>query len=154
MIFKLILTMASIATLALATNCAKRGKHMPLDPQSISSPNGVKGPKPNPNPRPTEPGTCNNIIQYEVGYKEDILPIVEQKCKICHSVAPMDWTDYKTFSGAQAKVLDRVFVKQDMPMKNFPQLTTEEQEKLKTWLDIGTPEFKEVVDETLCPQNK
>lgn len=138
--------------LILSLGCAKHGKHMPLDPQSAPT-TSARIPKAA-TPKPEDPNSCTKVIEFEVGYNEDIMPIINQKCKMCHSIAPANWTDYKTFAAAKDRLLNRVFEKQDMPMKGFPQLTKEEQETLKLWIDIGTPETKEVLDNSLCTENK
>lgn len=105
--------------------CAKYGKHMPIE---------IK-----------EPAQKNQseITNYEVGFNEDILPILDSKCKMCHFVgSTMDWSQYKIFSAIKDKIIARVFEKQDMPMAGFPKLTPEEMDTMKLWIEIGMPEKK------------
>lgn len=79
-----------------------------------------------------------------ISYKTDIKPIVVAKCATCHapssgSGAPGDFNtfdDFKTRADL-GLVKSRVFDKQDMPQAGAPQLTNEEKDKLKKWLDEG-----------------
>lgn len=137
----------------VSLGCAQRGRHMPLEPQSI------KSKAPGTNSPPVKPGTpadpnlpsCSQVTEFEVGYKEDILPIVEAKCSTCHTSgwAAAYWGDYKTMSQAKDKISFRVLEKKDMPMGG--KLSEEELNTIKLWIDIGTPEERVVKDNSLCP---
>ena len=131
--------------------CAKKGSHMPLDPASSKTTSGTPSPDVDPsnpsdgsNPSPDAPKDsstyCEKITLHDIGYEEDILPIVEKYCKMCHQSEPKDWTNYKAFSSAKEVVFNRVFNTKDMPLVGYPKPNDEELNQLKHWLQSGVPQ--------------
>ncbi|MCB0481531.1 MAG: c-type cytochrome [Flavobacteriales bacterium] len=71
---------------------------------------------------------------------KDVKSIFEAKCATCHpGTGPGDFKKYDDVKliAANGKLNDRVFVKEDMPQASAPQLTKEEKDKIKKWIDEG-----------------
>lgn len=70
--------------------------------------------------------------------------ILSSSCLDCH-VKPnpdggLDLTDYQVFKDNQAKIFDRLFVKQDMPPKPYPAMGMGEKNALLKWMAQGIPQ--------------
>jgi len=171
--FNLIL---QILFFVLIQACAKNATHMPIDPQvkpgntgGIKSPIPIENPTTNPNePSPTSPNNSSNpnsaerpaptscVItkeyHFEVGYEENIIPIIERACKMCHGQSSaFNWMNYETFATAKDRIINRVFVQKNMPIAGMSQLTDEESAQLKLWLETGTPKNQKEIEQMACP---
>jgi len=152
--------------------CAKKGKHMPLDPiydsngnpsrtsRNIPSDQNKTERRPTPSPTPvpnpvTETPTppCEVTKEIDIGYNEDITPLIQKYCIACHSTpGPLNWTQYETFFAAKEKVFNRLFNTKDMPIQGFPKPTDDEMTILHRWLELGGPKERGVeVDRSNCP---
>ncbi len=79
-----------------------------------------------------------------VGYIEDIKPIIENKCALCHSNGDLNWLDYKIFSNRTDKILNRVIVIKDMPPSYMQTpLSDLELKTFQLWLDQGAAETRD-----------
>lgn len=133
---------------SLLQACAKRGEHMPLTPINKAKLGTPPPSNANPSDDPITPPDnsknsstyCEKITISEIGYEEDILPIVEKYCKTCHQSGPKDWTNYESFSTAKEVVFNRVFNTKDMPIAGMPKPNEEELNQLKHWLENGVPQ--------------
>lgn len=80
-----------------------------------------------------------------VTFKDLIYPhIIKNRCEACHnansdqSVMP-NWALYSNAFAKKEKIMDRVFVKKDMPPVGMP-ISQEERNLIKKWIDSGAPE--------------
>lgn len=75
----------------------------------------------------------------QLTFVDDILPIVQQRCSLCHSQgsALPFWEDYDVIVAKKDLVRHRVFVTQDMPRGNATNMVAEERDKMATWIDQG-----------------
>ncbi len=89
---------------------------------------------------PTPDTSCKNT------YNAHVKVIVDAKCAIsgCH-VSGASMGDFTTYAGIKAKadagrIKSHVFELKIMPPASATQLTDEEKETIKCWLDNGAPE--------------
>lgn len=76
-----------------------------------------------------------------MSYATDIKPIIDAKCVTCHTTGASQG-DFQTYAVVKVKVdngtfNNRVFVAKDMPPGGNPQLTADELQKIKCWMDQG-----------------
>lgn len=72
-------------------------------------------------------------------FVQDILPLVQQRCSLCHSPGaglPV-WEDYNTLFASRDLVRFRVFEDQSMPRGNATGMTDEERMIMAQWIDEG-----------------
>lgn len=84
-------------------------------------------------------GNDGDMQEVQITFIEDILPIIENRCSLCHSEAsglPF-WEDYDTLFEKQDRVRARVFEFQDMPRGNATGMTQEERQLVADWIDQG-----------------
>jgi hypothetical protein len=75
-------------------------------------------------------------VRFLYGYKEDVMPILDENCSGCHSAGLLNWKDFKNFSGRLDALEIRVLNKRDMPP--FPALPDSQLEIIRHWiLDKG-----------------
>ncbi|HHM20865.1 MAG TPA: hypothetical protein ENJ20_02475 [Bacteroidetes bacterium] len=106
------------------------------------------------------PAFCDNLFPT---YSQDVKTIIDESCAYsgCHDgaggIGPFNYTDYKTLSDyldtKMAVFRDRVFDQKEDPVIGMPpdqsvypesfkdDLTEQELEVLRCWLDSGYPEF-------------
>jgi uncharacterized membrane protein len=70
-------------------------------------------------------------------FETAVRPVIEAKCTSCHATFNgQNWTNYETAKRAKAKINFRVFVLQNMPPANAPQLNGKEKGVLNTWIKL------------------
>jgi uncharacterized membrane protein len=61
----------------------------------------------------------------------------------CHSQPQpqgnLDLTSYPESKEKAAKIFDRVFIRQDMPVEPYPALSPKERKTLLNWFNMGMP---------------
>jgi hypothetical protein len=79
-----------------------------------------------------------------MSYTADIMPIVTAKCATtgCHVSGGTGTGDFTTYAGFKAKVdggqlNNRLYIAKDMPPGGSPQLSQEELDKIKCWMEQG-----------------
>jgi uncharacterized membrane protein len=76
-------------------------------------------------------------------FNKDIKPLVEKRCMPCHTgqiqTLP-NFTIYKTAHLNRFKIRKRVVELKNMPPGNSTQMTDEEREIIKKWIDGGAKE--------------
>ncbi|MCB0366935.1 MAG: hypothetical protein H6624_12515 [Bdellovibrionaceae bacterium] len=100
--------------------CGSEGSHKPVGDNG-----GQSG--------ANQPGTPT------LSFAQDILPVVQNRCSLCHSAGsglPF-WEDYDVIVAKKDRVRHRVFVSQDMPRGNATGMTLEERDLVATWIDQG-----------------
>lgn len=87
------------------------------------------------------PGT---VIQGPLNWLKIKNQILAKNCLDCHSGekadAGIDLSNLDIFKSNYAKIFDRVFVKQDMPMEPYGSLTIYERQALMKWMSQGFPQ--------------
>lgn len=77
--------------------------------------------------------------EFTFSFIEDIEPIFQQRCSLCHpGGAPGNWDDYGDASGRAHLIADRVS-SGSMPPGNLTDMTDEEREMVLTWVEEGAP---------------
>ncbi|MBL7934158.1 MAG: hypothetical protein JNL60_19800 [Bacteroidia bacterium] len=92
------------------------------------------------------PSPAADTIVVNASYTKHIKPLVTEKCATtgCH-IANFPFGDFTQYSDLKAKVTNGklnllVFDKKLMPPATYPQLTTDQYQLLKTWVDNGAIE--------------
>lgn len=81
--------------------------------------------------------------EYTFTFYEDIQPILQRRCSLCHPGAtPDDWTDYQQVLAKAQTVATRV-ENGSMPIANATQMTDEEREMVIIWVSEGAPSGEE-----------
>jgi len=118
----------------------------PVNPEDPSQPPTPIEPNPTEPNNPDQPGVPNIPVgpSVMVGYSEDIKPIIDNKCSLCHMNGDMNWTDYSVFSARTTQIRDRVLNKKDMPplYMNTP-LTELELSLFENWINQGAAETRD-----------
>jgi len=73
-----------------------------------------------------------------VSYKKDALPIFQNRCSQCHNPSAMpdkNWLEYDIAKSKKALILNRVWIKRDMPMGG--NITEDERQIIKNWIEGG-----------------
>ena len=88
---------------------------------------------------PTPSGTVTQTACGEVSFQTQVQPIIETKCVSCHGTGNRegDFTSYAGIKSALSEVRLHALVIKNMPPRTAPQLTTEESDTLKCWIDSG-----------------
>lgn len=95
----------------------------------------------------TAPKVNNEACESEVGFTE-VYTIIQERCASCHSSQPTDdvWTSppngviYDTpadITKLLDKIMQRVVITKTMPQNNKTNMTPEEREKLRCWIEQG-----------------
>jgi uncharacterized membrane protein len=84
------------------------------------------------------PVGCTNTMFFST----DIKPLFDTYCITCHfsgGSGPGDFSLYADIKTYSETIKYRVFVSKDMPQAGSPQLSQDDLNKLKCWLDQGAP---------------
>lgn len=75
-----------------------------------------------------------------VSFQTQVLPIIQNKCASCHTTGNRDgdFTSYASMQTDIPQIRLQALVLKNMPPRNAAQLTAEESEALKCWIDSGT----------------
>lgn len=75
-------------------------------------------------------------------YSRDILPIIKNRCAICHndSTPGMDWLKYTDAFAKRQLIFQHVVVQKDMPLGNATQMTDAERSEFGDWIQEGAPQ--------------
>ena len=80
-------------------------------------------------------------VQASTTYTKDAQPIFQNRCAQCHNASNMadkNWLDYDIAKAKKDKILDRLWVKKDMPpYGNVTAVTDQERETIKNWITEG-----------------
>jgi uncharacterized membrane protein len=146
-------TGSAVTTTTTTSTTLPSSVETPVDPAQPADPNNPTDPaqpadpaQPTDPANPPDPGTpiVPVVPSAYVGYIEDIKPIIENKCALCHSNGDLNWLDYKIFSNRGEKILDRVIVKKDMPPSYMQTpLSDLELKTFQLWLDQGAAETRD-----------
>ena len=87
---------------------------------------------------PPEDSTTTSVCD-TLDYNRYIRPIIEAKCVTCHYNGgnTPDLSVPANVAANKDKIKDEVFVQQSMPPDGSPDLTQEESDLLRAWLDCG-----------------
>ncbi len=124
--------------------CGKYGDHMPLSESKATTLDN--SPQKNENIK-----DCLPKLTFEVGYRENILPIFKNYCKECHSQAPFNWMDYSVVKTKKDKFYFRLFDLKNMPPAIRPQPTNQEFDLIKKWLSLDLPESQYQAPDSCTP---
>lgn len=115
----------------LGAGCGGSGPHMFVPDPELGAAEGA-------------PGVVGDGGSYTFGFFEEIQPIFEQRCSLCHPGAtPDDWTVYAEARGKAERVAARV-ADGSMPPGNATQMTDEEREMVLIWVEEGAPRGEEM----------
>lgn len=86
-------------------------------------------------------GSPIEIDYAKITYVEHIKPLFEKYCTLCHNEnsgpAMPNWLQYDIVVLKKEVLLDRLFVKKDMPMQGMPSPTDSEKELIHQWIMKG-----------------
>jgi len=74
-------------------------------------------------------------------YTDDIRPIFERTCAVCHNRTPFNWMEYKTAYRYRKRIYNRVVFRRNMPPSYWQKQPTEDERKLiGEWVKTGAKE--------------
>jgi uncharacterized membrane protein len=76
-------------------------------------------------------------------YTKDAQPIFRERCKMCHddfNMPDKNWMKYEIAKSKKDAILNRVWVKKDMPQANITEMTDKERVTIKNWVEEGAKE--------------
>ena len=80
------------------------------------------------------------ILLSSITYTKDIRPIIDKKCSQCHQyMGDKDWTNYDNVKAKCSLFKERLYIKKDMPPGNVTNVTDDERELFKNFVDNSCP---------------
>ena len=85
-------------------------------------------------------------------FEDDIKPIFEAECSLCHrpGIPSMpDWTNYDIAKDKSERIGERLFVSQDMPADDPGSIVGYEKALIEYWIEQGAPKSFSVSSEAI-----
>lgn len=94
-------------------------------------------------PNPASMSTSTDTPDGEaVSFQTQIQPIINTKCLACHGTGSREG-DFTSYAGIKREIGDirmHALIIKNMPPRTEPQLSAEESQLLKSWIDNNAPE--------------